>query len=107
MKMVKSKKITIHEAKDILSQSSGEMDELQRRTFEYVNVFSKISGEDAKKIVEALEKEIGLEEEYAIQLVNIMPKTPEEIRTYLLGWKKIVPTETLVKINEILNGVKK
>ena len=42
-----------------------------------------------------------------LQLVNIMPKTPEEIRTYLLGWKKIVPTETLIKINEILNRVKK
>ncbi len=107
MRMIKNKKITIHEAKEILSQSTGEMDELQKRTYEYVNVFSKISGEDARRLIEALEKEIGLEEEYAIQLVNIMPKTPEEIRTYLLGWKKIVPTETLIKINEILNSVKK
>lgn len=107
MRIIKNKKITIHEAKEILSQSTGEMDELQKRTYEYVNVFSKISGEDARRLIEALEKEIGLEEEYAIQLVNIMPKTPEEIRTYLLGWKKIVPTETLIKINEILNSVKK
>ncbi|MGC8599503.1 MAG: RNA polymerase Rpb4 [Nitrososphaeria archaeon] len=106
MKMIKSKKITIHEAKDILTQSTSDIDELQRRTFEYVNVFSKLNGEQAKKLVESLEKEVGLEEDYAIQLVNIMPKTPEEIRTYLLGWKKIVPTETLMKINEILNSVK-
>ncbi|MFP3132692.1 MAG: hypothetical protein RXO71_00545 [Nitrososphaeria archaeon] len=106
MRIIKSKKITIHEAKDILKQSANDIDELQRRTFEYVNAFSKINGEQAKKLVESLEKEVGLEEDYAIQLVNIMPKTPEEIRTYLLGWKKIVPTETIMKINEILNSVK-
>ncbi len=104
MKLVKSKKITIHEAKEILAGSPEEMDELQRRTFDYVSAFSRLSAEKAKELVERLVNETGLEEDYAIQLVNILPKTAEEIRTYLLGWKKIVPTETLNKIHEIIKS---
>ncbi len=105
MRVVKSKKITIHEAKDLLRGNPEELDELQRRTFDYVSSFSKISGEKARELVSKLINETGLEEEYAIQLVNVLPKTPEEIRTYLLGWKKIVPTETLMKIHNILSSV--
>ncbi len=99
----KASKITMHEAKELLSKNQEELDDLQRRTLEYLNTFSKLSPEKAKELVNKLVNEASLDEDVAIQLVNIYPDTTEEIRTYLVSWKKLVTTETLEKIYNILH----
>ncbi len=102
-KITKASKITMHEAKELLSKNKDELDDLQRRTLEYLNTFSSLSAEKAKLFVNRLVNEASLDEDIAIQLVNIYPATIEEIRTYLVSWKKLVTTETLEKIYDILH----
>lgn len=102
VKVIGSKKITIHEAKEILASSTEPLDELQQKTLSYLNSFSKISGEKAKELVNKLIEEAKLDEDTAIQLVNILPTSREEIRSYLTGWKKLVSEQDLNKIHSII-----
>jgi len=102
-KIIKITKITTHEAKELLSKNKDELDDLQRRTLEYLNAFSNLPADKARTLVNRLVNEASLDEDIAIQLVNIYPETIEEIRTYLVSWKKLVTTETLEKIYNILH----
>ena len=47
-----------------------------------------------QKFIKQLEKECNLTEEEAIELVNIIPKSKEEIRVFAAGWKKLLSIET-------------
>jgi DNA-directed RNA polymerase subunit F len=62
-----------------------------------VTKFSKISPEAAKILVNDLIRECEFTEEEAVELVNIMPKSLEELRTFTFGWKKLILTSTLEK----------
>jgi DNA-directed RNA polymerase subunit F len=73
------------------------MDQIQRWTFDYVTKFSKISPDAAKILVNDLIRECEFTEEEAVELVNIMPKSLEELRTFTFGWKKLILTSTLEK----------
>jgi DNA-directed RNA polymerase subunit F len=73
------------------------MDQIQRWTFDYVTKFSKVSPQYARKLINDLIKECEFTEEESVELVNIMPKTLEELRTFTFGWKKLILTSTLEK----------
>jgi len=99
------KPITIHEAKDFLKDLDIEtVDQIQRRTIDYVSKFAKMDAKKAKEIVKKLVDECELSEEEAIELVNVLPSSIEEIRTFTMGWKKLLPTEKLEKILSILHS---
>jgi DNA-directed RNA polymerase subunit F len=100
---IKKRPITIPEAKAILEKINlDQADQIQKRTLDYLSKFSKTTPENARRLVEELMKK-GLTEEEAIELVNSMPKSAEEIRVFSAGWKKFLPTET---VQEILNILK-
>ncbi len=102
---IKKQPITIPEAKKILEKINlDQADQIQKRTIDYLSKFSKTTAENAKKLVEAL-MEKGLTEEEAVELVNSMPKSIEEIRVFAAGWKKFLPTATLQEILNTLKGV--
>jgi DNA-directed RNA polymerase subunit F len=95
--------LSIPEANQILQKINVEKaDQIQKRTLDYTAKFSKATPEVAKKIKKELVDDAGLTEEEAVELVNIMPKTVEELRTFTSGWRKLLPTETLEKILKIL-----
>ena len=97
------KLLTIPEANQILSKIDVEKaDQIQKRTMDYTTKFSKVQADSAKKLRKELEAECGLSEEEAVELVNIMPKSVEELRTFTSGWRKLLSTETLEKILKIL-----
>ena len=97
------KLLTIPEANQILSKIDVEKaDQIQKRTLDYTTKFSKAQADAAKKLRKELETECGLSEEEAVELVNIMPKSVEELRTFTSGWRKLLSTETLEKILKIL-----
>ena len=99
------KPITIHEAKKYLEDLDPEaVDQIQRRTIDYVTKFAKMDSNKAKELVKKLVEECELTEEEAIELVNILPKSIEEVRTFTMGWKKLLPTEKLEKILSVLHG---
>ncbi|MDA4128437.1 MAG: RNA polymerase Rpb4 [Thaumarchaeota archaeon] len=97
------KVLSIPEANQILQKIDVEKaDQIQKRTLDYTTKFSKSTPEEAKKMRKELETEAGLSQEEAVEVVNIMPKTLEELRTFTSGWRKLLPTETLEKILKIL-----
>jgi DNA-directed RNA polymerase subunit F len=97
------KLLTIPEAHQILQKIDiAEADQIQKRTLDYTTKFAKATPESAKKLRKELETECGLSEEEAVEVVNVMPKSIEELRTFTSGWRKLLPTETLDKVLKIL-----
>ena len=95
--------LSIPEANQILAKIDMEKaDQIQKRTLDYTTKFSKAEADSAKKLRKQLEDEAGLSEEEAVELVNISPKSVEELRTFTSGWRKLLSTETLEKILKIL-----
>ncbi len=98
------KLLTIPEAHQILQKIDLEKaDQIQKRTLDFTTKFSKSEPDVAKKILKQLETDVGLSEEEAVELVNISPKSVEELRTFTSGWRKLLSTETLEKILKILH----
>ena len=99
------KLLTIPEANQILQKIDLEKaDQIQKRTLDYTTKFAKEEADKAKKLKKQIEEEAGLSEEEAVELVNISPKSVEELRTFTSGWRKLLSTETLEKILKILHG---
>ena len=97
-------KVTLPQVKKILSDVGEEnLDQFQRRTLDYVSKFAKAEAEDAEKLLDTLIKEYGLDENEAVQILNSMPETVEELRTFLAGGRKIIETVKLQAIVALLN----
>lgn len=82
--ILKEEPLTIAEAKEILNKVDKEsLGEFQRRVLDYSQKISKLSGKNAKKLMKKLIGEHKLTQNEAIQIVNAMPETMEEIRSIL------------------------
>ena len=101
---LEEKLLTIPEVKQILeSISEAYLDQFQRRSLDYAMKFSKLSAERARELVKRLMENFNLEEAEAVQLVNCMPESIEEIRVFLAGGHKIVKTSELEGILALLD----
>jgi len=102
--VVKKQMITIPEVKEILSKQDVEsMDQIQRWTHDYVSKFAKIEPKAAKKMKQDLISQCGLTEEEAVEIVNVLPNSLPELRSFTFGWKKLILSETLEKILKIID----
>jgi DNA-directed RNA polymerase subunit F len=98
------KRLTLPQVKEVLEAIGEEnLDQFQRRTLDYVNKFSKLDAKTAEKLLETLMKEFGLEEAEAVQVVNCMPETVDELRVFLASGRKIIETAKLEAIISLLN----
>ena len=95
-KVIEVKSETISEAKVLMEKAGDELGEFQRRTLDYLNKFAK--NEKARETVENLVKKLGLNIGDAIQLVNCMPNSIQEVRSILTVKGKVILTEELDKI---------
>lgn len=107
-KALKEHIVTVPEVRKIL-ESIGEekLDQFQRRLLDYAAKFSKVDPKMAEKIVKELVEKFELEKEEAVQIVNCMPESIEEIRVFLAGGRKIVETSKLKGILGFLNEYRK
>jgi len=105
---LRERKLTIPEVKKLL-ESLGEekLDQFQRRSLDYASKFSRIEPENAETLVKALVQKFELEEEEAIEVVNSMPESVEEIRVFLAGGRKIVEVSKLQQILNLLDEYRK
>lgn len=102
------KKLTLPNVKKTLDSIGEEnLDQLQRRTLDYVSKFAKVDADAADKLVEKLAKEFGLDENEAVQVVNCMPRTVDELRVFLAGGRKIIDVSTLRAIIGLLDEHRK
>lgn len=102
------KKLTLPQVKKIMEDIGEEnLDQLQRRTFDYVSKFAKAEAEVSETLVHKLVADFGLEETEAVEIVNCMPKSIEEMRVFLAGGRKIIESSKLEAIVKLLNENRK
>ena len=102
-KILQEKIVTNAEAQAILGRvKEEELGEFQRRTLDYARKFSKIPPDKAEKLVEDLSSKLQLDRNDAIQIVNSLPKTIEELRAVLTVKGRFVSTDQLNGILEIM-----
>ena len=103
-KIIEKEAISLPELRDKISDlkevKEEELSTIQRKMIEYVDKFSKISSERAAEIKKRLIEELELDDEKAVQIINIMPKTPEEIRE--IFYEKVIIGDLPQKILEII-----
>jgi DNA-directed RNA polymerase subunit F len=83
--IISEEEITLPQVKKILTQrgKEGELSFQQSITLEHASSFSKMAPAVASKLVEKLMKDFNLSRAQAVQIVNISPTNPEEMRTIL------------------------
>ena len=102
--VVKKRMLSLPEVKEMLSKNDLEsMDQIQRWTHDYVSKFSKVEPKVAKKMKSELINQCGLTEEEAVEIINILPRSLPELRSFTFGWKKLILSETLEKILKIID----
>jgi len=101
-------RLSLPQVKKIMEAMGEEtLDQLQRRTFEYVSRFSKFEAENAEELVKRLVTEYGLDEAEAVQVINCAPRSIEELRVFLAGGRKIIETAKLQAIVALINEHRK
>ena len=103
MKIVSRKEITIAETRKLLTQIK-EPDQFQLRTLDYANKFAKHDDIKAEELVEKLMETFMIERKDAVQVVNCMPASIQELRVFFsTGRKRIILTSQLEEMLRILN----
>jgi DNA-directed RNA polymerase subunit F len=101
---VSESRLTVPQVKKILETIGEEnLDQFQRRTLDYVKKFAKVDPEKAEDLLQTLIKDYDLNEAEAVQIINCMPETVDELRVFLAGGKKIIETSKLNTIVDLLN----
>lgn len=101
MSIQEKKEITVAEARRILMDKSEELDPLQRRVLEYTIRFSRLESESSKELVNELIEKTEIDRALAVQIVNSMPASIPEVRTFL-GRQRIIAEDTISKILGII-----
>ena len=98
-KALKERTITIPEVKDSL-EAIGEdrLDQFQRRSLDYATKFTKVNSKDIETLLNSLVKEFEIEEQEAVQIINAMPESIQEIRVFLSSGRRIIESSKLEKI---------
>ncbi len=104
-KVMDGKPIPTAEAKRILERAKeDELGEFQRRTLDYTVKFSKLSATKVERVSKDIVDKFQLDRKDAIQILNCMPRTVEELRTILAVKGRVIGTSQLEDILKILNA---
>lgn len=107
-KAIRERLLTVPEVKKALELiGEDKLDQFQRRSLDYASKFAKVDEDKAEMIVDVLRDKFDLDQEDAIQIVNCMPESVEEIRVFLGGGRKIIETSKLQEILSFLDEHRK
>ncbi|MDT7903487.1 MAG: RNA polymerase Rpb4 family protein [Caldivirga sp.] len=73
-------------------------------TLDYLRRYSKVKPEDAQALIKELTEKYGLARITAIQVVNIMPSTVEELQSIISVEKRPFKDEDLREMINLLNS---
>jgi DNA-directed RNA polymerase subunit F len=90
------KPIIVAEARKILEENLEELDPLQRRVHDYTVRFTKLDHDKGEEMVGEL-IEAGVERGLAVQIVNSLPDSVGEVRTFL-GRRRIISEDLMATI---------
>ncbi|MCL4437833.1 MAG: hypothetical protein M1616_00505 [Candidatus Thermoplasmatota archaeon] len=91
---MKTRYVSIPEAYDMLSKKS-EYTEIEGENLSYVEHLMKMKGSEAKKAKTELMKTFKLSEKVATKLVDIAPKSKEEVTSILSSYSVLLSEEEL------------
>jgi DNA-directed RNA polymerase subunit F len=106
-RIINERNLTLAELREILEKEERvrELTNLERYTLEYARRFSKENDpQRARAKVEELIKTFDIPEDIAVQLVNLKPQDPGEIRLVFLPLSKVFSEEDYKRILEIVNS---
>ena len=109
-KIITYEDISIPEALKILEELLK--DEFYTSSFiysvlDYLRKFSKIDYENAKNLMKQLVEKFGISRITAIQIINIMPQSIEELKTILGSEKREFKDEELNEILQLIQEYRK
>ncbi|MDI9619917.1 MAG: RNA polymerase Rpb4 family protein [Candidatus Nezhaarchaeota archaeon] len=104
MKVIKVKEIPLSLARDLLSarQKSIPLEPYQASALSHASKFSKLPPDKSEKLVEELTSEFKLSRATAVQVANIVPSTPQELRVLLAKESRVFLPEDLEKVLEVV-----
>ncbi|MGC8544262.1 MAG: RNA polymerase Rpb4 [Vulcanisaeta sp.] len=90
----------------VVSTGVGSNDEIVNNTLDYLRKFSKVDPERAKELISELMKRFGLAKLTAIQIINLMPQTGDELRILLGTEKREFSDQDIEEMLNLLKGSK-
>jgi len=104
MKVIKVKPTGMPEAKKIMlsREKKKELSYEQKLALEHLNKFTKISPSNAEKFLEELSKVLRMSEETMVKILDLTPKTPDELRMIFAREKFSLKDKEIKKILEIV-----
>jgi len=108
-KLVAEKPVTIAEVKKLLEKKGeSELDQFQRITLDYAKKFEKVEVKKIEELINKLIEKFGIERGEAVQIVNAMPKSVEELRPFfVVSKRRIIGTTQLEEMVKILDAFRK
>ncbi len=107
-KALKEHIITIPKVKEALEAIGEErLDQFQRRSLDYATKFTKVDADKVETIVKKFMEQFEVGEEEAVQIINAMPESIQEIRVFLSGGRRIIESTKLENILVFLNKHRK
>ena len=107
-KALKERIVTVPQVKEALEAIGEEgLDQFQRRSLDYATKFSKVDPDIVDTVVKEFVEQFEVKEEEAVQIINAMPESIQEIRVFLAGGRRIIETSKLEKILVFLNKYRK
>ena len=107
-KALKEQIVTVPQVKEALDAIGEErLDQFQRRSLDYATKFAKVDPDKVDIIVKEFVEKFEVDEEEAVQMINAMPESIQEIRVFMAGGRKIIETSKLEKILAFLNKYRK
>jgi len=107
-KALKERPITVPQVKETLEAIGEErLNQFQRRTLDYAAKFSRVDPDTAETLVDKFMKQFELEEEEAVQIINCMPESIQELRVFLAGGRRMMETSKLERMLAFLDEYRK
>lgn len=106
MKVTNTKEITLPKVRDLLEmrQKLGPLETYQVAALTHASKFSKLPSDKAEKLVEELIDKFKISRASAVQIVNVLPTSVQELRVLLAKEGKVFLTEDLEKMLELIKS---
>ena len=103
IRKIRETDITIAEAYKLL-KGLEEPNPLQSRVLDYARKVAKVDPSKAAELVDKLIEKFSLERDRAVQIVNTMPESIEELRVFFVGLRgRLITTSQLNEILKLLD----
>ncbi|NOZ81776.1 MAG: DNA-directed RNA polymerase subunit F [Candidatus Micrarchaeota archaeon] len=100
MKVIDMEPVPMATAKEIMESKEGELGYEQKLALEHLRKFTKLDKEKAEKLAEELSGILRMSKETLMQIVNLLPTTPDEVRMLFAKERFSLKEEEIAKIIE-------